>query len=395
MYPQLTLTTLDIPTISARHPWVLKRQIEPASADILHGSLITLCDPDGNFIGNGTYSAHGNISIRLLTRQQETIDRTWLVNRITEANNVRLQLGYGPNTNTTGYRVLFGEADFLPGLVIDRFDNSIVFQIATAGIDNLRNEVITAIQHVFSPSVIVERSEMPVRKEERLEPVSQLHVGESAAVTFLQHGVRFSADLLLGQKTGFFLDQGTLRQVVTKLARNKSVLNLFSYTGGFTVAALAGGAKGVINVDSSQSALDRIPEQLSLNNLTPALSTQDCSEAFDWLSKRNDPEFDMVILDPPALIKSKQDAASGRKGYHFLNRAALRLVKDGGILVTSSCSAHFSEDDFLITLRRASMQAGISLRIVQRVYQNPDHPIVPYFLDGSYLKSFVCTVNRP
>jgi 23S rRNA (cytosine1962-C5)-methyltransferase len=173
-----------------------------------------------------------------------------------------------------------------------------------------------------------------------------------------------------------------------------TVLNLFSYTGSFAVAALKAGARSVHNIDGSQSALDLIAAQLELNQLASSSVTTECTDVFNWISIHGDPSYDMVIVDPPALIKSHRDAETGSKAYHFLNRAALRLMRADGIFVTSSCSAHYSEDDFAVMLRRASVQAGVTLDILETVRQSADHPISIYFPESRYLKSFICQVRR-
>jgi 23S rRNA (cytosine1962-C5)-methyltransferase len=248
---------------------------------------------------------------------------------------------------------------------------------------------------LLSPRAIIERSDLPVRREEGLEERAGVAYGDAVdKVEFCEGGLSFVADLMSGQKTGFFLDQRNLRQRLAYYSKDREVLNLFSYTGSFAVAAIRAGARSVHNIDSSQPALDLIGTQLSLNQIPDSSVTTECVDVFNWLSLHGDPSYDMIIVDPPALIKSQRDAETGRKAYHFLNRAALRLLRDDSIFVTSSCSAFYTEEDFAVMLRRASVQAGVTLEVLETIRQSPDHPISIYFPESLYLKSFICRAQR-
>jgi len=201
-------------------------------------------------------------------------------------------------------------------------------------------------------------------------------------------------DVLRGQKTGFFLDQKDLRKAIAPLSKDKKVLNLFSYSGSFGVIALKNKAKHVTNVDVSEEALALCERNAKLNKIPKTKYSTEKADVFQWLSTRKDPEFDMVIIDPPALIKSNKDKDDGIKAYHFLNRASLRLVKDNGIFVTSSCSHYLTDDDFSLILKKAGIQAGVTLSILAKITQSPDHPISLYFPESEYLKSYICLVSR-
>jgi 23S rRNA (cytosine1962-C5)-methyltransferase len=395
MYPVIRLKAGKEAMVVFRHPWVYSGAIEAIPGKLENGSLVHVNDYTGKFLGTGTYSTHSNIAVRMLGYHESVIDQDWFTAAIDQANRRRLFLGYGPGTDTTGYRMVFGEVDGIPGLVIDCYEDVLVVQVSTAGIERLKEQIVGALTQLFHPRAIVERSDLAVRKEEGLGEVKELLSGEDVeAAEFSEHGSRFVAEVKFGQKTGFYLDQKDLRCKIKNYARDREVLNLFSNTGSFAVVALAGGARRVHNVDSSQPALDRCAAQLELNHLSAELVSSDCADVFAWLGARNDPESDMVVIDPPALVKSQHDLLAGRKAYHFLNRAALRLTRNGGILVTSSCSAFFPEEDFSQTLRRASVQAGVNLRLIHQVQQSPDHPNSFYFRESAYLKSFVCLVTR-
>ncbi len=380
--------------VGFKHPWVFSGALAKVDEKAKHGSLVHVVDRNGKIIGTGTYSNKSSIAVRVFAFGDAMIDRAWFEAKLKAADERRRLMGYGPGTDTTGYRVCFGEADGIPGLVVDRYEDVFVFQIGTAGLDALREDVIGALLDVFHPKALVERSDMASRREEGLEPFSAVHVGdEPAPITFKENGLTFVADVVNGQKTGFFFDQKDLRQAVRGLAKG-SVLNLFSYSGATGVYAMAGGADHVHNVDGSEAALTLCEKNAVANALkTDAFTTQE-TDAFDFLNVNKDSQYDTVMIDPPALIKSGKDAEEGKKAYHFLNRAAMRLVKDGGIFVTSSCSHFLPEEDLMFILRRASVQAGLHLDVLASVRQAADHPQSVYFPEAQYLKSFIFRVTR-
>jgi 23S rRNA (cytosine1962-C5)-methyltransferase len=395
MYPKIYLRPDKIGNVAFRHPWIFSGALGRQNPDLKHGSIVQILDPNDKILGTGTYSAKSTIAVRVFAFGDAVIDQTWIDSRIREADQRRRLLGYGPGTDTTGYRVVFGEADSIPGLVVDRYTDVLVFQISTAGLDNFRDAIVESLINIFEPRAVVERSDIGVRSEEALSEESGVRFGDCPqTVEFSEYGAWFCADILHGQKTGFYLDQKDLRREITSLAQGRSVLDLFSYTGAASVSALKGGADAVLNVDSSEPALSLCTRQLELNGLEGSRSGNVCADAFQWLGERNEPAYDMILMDPPALIKSQGDVDSGRKAYHFLNRAALRLANDGAIFVTSSCSNYLPEEDLIYILRRASVQAGVDLRILKAVRQAPDHPQSVYFPEGAYLKSLICQVRR-
>jgi len=394
MYPTLILQRGKEANVGFRHPWIFSGALVDRP-DLPNGELVRVVDQHQKVLGTGTYSTKSSIAVRVLEFGEAEINGIWFVNRFREADKRRALCHYGSQTDTTAYRVIFGEADGVPGLVVDRYGGVFVIQISTAGMDALRDVILDALAQVFKPQAIIERSDLPVRREEGLaESVSVLSGQEPGLVEFAEHGLKFVADPLKGQKTGFFLDQKDLRRAIRGLAAGRSVLNIFSYTGAAGVAALAGGAKEVLNVDSSADALALCAKQAGLNGLDAAKMKTAEEDAFQFLGALQEPAYDMVLLDPPAIIKARRDEEEGKKAYHFLNRAALRNVKDGGIFVTSSCSHFFSEEDFAFTLRRASVQAGVQLSLLGTVRQSADHPLSVYFPEGLYLKSFICHVRR-
>ncbi len=390
MYPILRIKEGKEAAIGFRHPWMFSGALESKAE---HGAIVQVADKHGKVLGTGTYSRSGSIAVRVFLFGEGKVDRALFIERMRDAHAKRVAVGYGPGTKTTGYRCVFGEADGLPGLIVDRYEDVFVFQIATAGMDKMRDLVVDAIKEVFAPRAIVERSDLPSRREENLEPVTGVVFGEDPGeVAFLEHGRRCVANPMLGQKTGFFLDQKDLREKIAFYAKGKEVLNLFSYTGAAAFAALSGGAVSVHNVDGSEEALGLLDAQAKAAGVSAVCTTQK-TDIFQWLG-REQASHDMVVMDPPALIKAHKDVEEGKKAYHFLNRAAMKLVKDGGLFVTSSCSHFLPEEDLAYILRRASVQAGVDLQVLEVVRQSPDHPQSVYFPEGTYLKTFVCRVRK-
>jgi 23S rRNA (cytosine1962-C5)-methyltransferase len=396
MYPIITLKPGRETSVYFHHPWVFSGALKKIPADIDDGALVHLADEKGEIIATGTYSNKSIIAARIFEMGKKIIDADWFRSRIYAADELRRFLGYGNNTDTTGYRLLFGESDRVPGLVIDRYDKALVFQISTVGTDAFRSLIVELLAEIFKPEIIVERSDLISRREEGLDEIKKIHFGQiPEPVLFSEYGLVFAADIWGGQKTGFFLDQKETRKIVRNMAANRSVLNLFSYTGSMGTAAIKGGAVSVHNVDSSEEALKYCHLNGIQNNIDNNKISIEEADVFAWLSDHDKPAFDMVIIDPPALIKSQSDINSGKKAYHFLNRAALRLINNGGLLISSSCSAFFKEEDFIVMLRRASIQTGTRLDILSLVRQSQDHPISFYFPESAYLKTFICRVSRP
>jgi len=395
MYPVVRLKAGKEANAVFRHPWIFSGALEQIPADFPNGSIVSISDNRGRIIGTGTFSAQSMIAIRVFEFGPALIDNDWIRRKISSADKLRLIHGYGHLKQTTGYRVVFGEADGFPGLVVDRYGDVFVIQLSTVGLEPLRDIIVESIVDIFKPRTIIERSDLPVRKEEGLEEVAAVRYGQDTGPTeFLENGLKFVADTMYGQKTGFYLDQKDLRREIMQYAHCRKVLNLFSYTCSAGVAALKGGARSALNIDSSEAALLLAAKLTEINEIPANNFMTECADVFGWLSKRDEPDYDMVILDPPALIKSQEDFEAGRKAYHFVNRAAMRLVNDDGLLITSSCSAFFTEEDMAFTLRRASVQTGLHIDLLKIVRQSPDHPISVYFPESAYLKTFICRIAR-
>lgn len=395
MYLVVTVKAGRESNIFFRHPWIFSGALETLPDNIKNGDFVYVADKKGKILATGAYSAHSSIAIRIFSFVEERIGRNWFVKKIDSAKKRRELMGYGAKTDTTGYRAVYGESDGVPGLIVDRYENVLVFQLTIPALDRHREDIVSALSEVFKPASIMERSDTQGRKDEGLETVKELQFGdEPFCVEFHENGHRFIADVLEGQKTGFFLDQKDLREMVGRLGEGKNVLNLFSYSGATGIYAIKGGALRVHNVDGSDAALGLCKVNAGLNNIPEDKFTEQSIDVFQYLSPKEEPSWDMIVMDPPALIKSAKDVEEGKKAYHFLNRAAMRLLKDGGIFVTSSCSRYLPVEDMSFILRRASAQAEVNLHTLAVVRQSADHPVSVYFPESEYLKSFVFQVRR-
>jgi len=404
MYSTLKLVEGREKSAQFLHPWIFSRALAPVPRDVRHGSLVRVMSHTGECVGVGTYSAHTSIAVRLWDFCDTVIDGAWIERTIRAAHLRREQSGFGPGTHTTGYRVIFAEADNMPGVIIDRYGDVFVLQIATAGAEQLKKMICEVLVQIFHPSAIIERSDTGIRADEELSESVGVIYGNFGAggdagtgthkAQFTENGLNAIAYPLTGQKTGFFLDQKELRRAIERHARGRNVANICSYTGMAGVYAMRGGARVVHHVDSSAVALQGCEEHRTANAISAAQWSTEQADVFAWLGAQKNPQYDMVCIDPPALIKSQRDVEEGKKAYHFLNRAALRLVQHNGIFVTSSCSQFLPEEDVLFLLRRASVQNHLRLHVLATIRQSSDHPTSVYFPESQYLKSVVCMVSR-
>ncbi len=379
------------------HPWVFSNAIGTEDKKLEAGSLVRVLSFDKKELGIGTYNPHTNIRVRMMTRDAwEEINEAFFVKQFKKLD--AWKKSHLPE-NTNGYRLVHAETDGLPGLIVDRYDTTLVFQIHTAGMELLRKEIIGALVQVFSPKVIVERSDLVVRKREGLKtaPVT-VHLGSAEApVSFMENGITFFSDVLKGQKTGFFLDQRDARFELGKLAKGKRVLNLFCYTGGFSLYAARNGAAFVTSIDSSADALAMAKKNFSANNIDPEDTEHFAFENMDIFEmiKRNTlphTPYDIIICDPPALAKKEDDIKNAQRAYGELNQFCLSKLSPGGILVTSSCSGRITQEDFRDTLRIAAGRAHKTVKILKWVTQPADHAELLGFDEGRYLKTAIVEV---
>jgi 23S rRNA (cytosine1962-C5)-methyltransferase len=370
--------------VRAGHPWVFSGAIDHITGEGPAGSLAHVIASDGNVIGVGYLNTRCSIAVRMLTRQSEKIGPAFIHRRIERALALR-RAALPPNT--TGYRLINGEGDFLPGVIVDVYDRFIVCQYLTAGADLLKPLVVDALTALLSPQGIYEKSEGAVRQEEGLEnAVGPLWGAEPPdLLTIQESGCRFLVHIRGGQKTGFFLDQRDNRAFVGSLAPGKRVLNGFAYTGGFGVFAAKRGASSVVSVDSSATALQIARQNWQNNNLCESSAEFVRADMFSYLREGNE-TFDLIILDPPPFIRHRQDAKAGVSGYKELNRQALRFLRPGGQLCTFSCSQHLSASEFFHTVLFAAADVRREVQVLKHLTQAADHPVNLAHPEGAYLK---------
>ena len=341
-------------------------------------------DSKKNWLARGFYNPKSQIRVRLLTWQKEEIDGDFLDRRLRHALATRQIHLFG---SSNAYRIVNGEGDFLPGLIVDRYEDFLVCQFLTAGMARFKDAIVEVLGELLAPRGIFERSEGRVGGEEGLEPTVGLLSGTAPPenIEIKENGYKFLVDVRRGQKTGFFLDQRDNRAFLATLVRERTVLNAFSFTGGFSVYAYGGGAKEVVTLDSSMPALELAEKNLALNGFADKPGDILKGDAFAYL-KEVEQKFDLVVLDPPSLAHRRSDIDAAAGGYKFLNLHALRHLNTGGALLTFSCSQHIALDLFQKILFGAAVDAGRKVAIVKRLGQPIDHPVSLHHPEGEYLK---------
>lgn len=377
--------------LRAGHLWAYSNEIDTAVTPLkglTPGSLCRLEDSRGKALGVGYVHPNVLLSVRLLSGKGDAvIDRGWFERRLRQALTLRERVYPSPH-----YRLVFGESDGLPGLVIDRYGDWLSVQLSTAGMDALKEPLLEALQAVLKPKGILFRNDNAMRQTEGL-PAEDVVWGEVPdEVELLESGVRLVAPLASGQKTGFFYDQHANRDRVLPYVRGARVLDVFSYVGAWAARAAAAGATSVACIDSSELALSYAARNMAAQGATPETLRGDALDLLKQLRSEGR-QFDVVVVDPPALIKRKKDEEAGQAHYAALNRAAMHLLAADGILVSCSCSHHLSEEQLQRILLRESRQAGRRLQILERGGQGPDHPVHPAIPETLYLKAFYCRVT--
>lgn len=371
--------------------WIYDNEIDSVMGSFENGDIIAVHDFDGYPMGKGFINTNSKIRIRMMTRSRaQEIDGAFLRMRVEQAWEYRKK-----TVDTSSCRVIFGEADWLPGLVIDKFEDVLVVQSLALGIDRLKEEIIAALKICMEKDGIVirgvyERSDAKVRRQEGMELVKGF-IGEpfDTKVEITENNVRYLVDVKDGQKTGFFLDQKYNRLAIQRLCRDAKVLDCFTHTGSFALNAGIAGAKSVLGVDASQLAVDQAGENAALNGLTDRVSFR-CGDVFELLPRleQEGEQFDVVILDPPAFTKSRNSIKNAVKGYREINLRGMKLVKDGGYLATCSCSHFMDYELFTKTLHQAAANVHKRLRQVEFRTQAPDHPILWAGEEASYYLKF-------
>jgi 23S rRNA (cytosine1962-C5)-methyltransferase len=382
--------------LRAGHPWVFRKAVEKAPRDLPAGAVVDVVE-QGRFVARGYYDPLSAIAVRILTRDAaEAVDAAFWRNRVARAAALRAELVSG----TTGFRLVHGESDGLPGVVVDRYGSFAVLKLYSAGLTPWRGDIVEAVRAAAGAggpplAGVYGRDEIPHDEEdEAAEPKGRALWGAEPPerIEIDEHGMKLLVDVRRGQKTGLFLDQRENRRLVRQLARGRAeALNCFSYTGGFSVAAALGGARHVVSVDVDRDAVALARDNFRLNGLDPADHAFAAEDAFDLLAalKRQGRRFGLVICDPPAFAKSQKAVEAALAGYASLNRAALAVLAPGGLLVTASCSARVSAEQFFDAVREAAFKSRVELQLVEERRQPPDHPVSPQFREGRYLKCLV------
>lgn len=367
------------------HPWIYSNEIDmtPAAKALPPGSIVAFSDVAGQTLGTGFFNPHSLIAGRLLSRDAADIDQDFLQARLSRALALRQRLFDQPY-----YRLVHAEADGLPGLIIDRFNDTLVIQPNAAGMDRLIDQIVSALTEILSPSAILIRGDSAARRLEGLEPdIHWVGSAPDGPQKIVEGGVTFFADLADGQKTGWYFDHATNRSLVAGFAKEATLLDLYCYQGGFALQAAKAGAKSVTAIDRSEQALALAGQTAEQNGLTQICSFQR-TPVFDALPQlaKDDRRFDIVVADPPAFVKSRKDLKAGARGYRKLVRLAAPLVAPGGFLFVASCSHHVDMTLFAQQVRRGLSDAGRDGRILHSGGAGPDHPVHPHLPESAYLK---------
>ncbi|MFZ4814421.1 MAG: class I SAM-dependent rRNA methyltransferase [Phototrophicaceae bacterium] len=386
--------------IQNRHPWVFSGAIQSVTGNPAPADVVCVQTHDGQLLGYGTYNATSQIRVRMLTWQDEAITPDWWRGKLQQAITARAgDQAQWRNGTPNAVRLINAENDYLPGLVVDRYGDWLVLQALTLGIDARKQEIAATLAELLQPAGIYERSDVDIRQKEGLREVKGLLWGQEPpdTIEIIENGLSFPVDVRHGHKTGFYLDQrenrATVRRALESIAARR-VLNMFSYTGGFGVYALAGGANDVINVDSSGPALALAEATVKLNGLDPDAATFIEGDAFTVLRDyaAHGEQFDAIILDPPKFAQSEKQVERATRGYKDLNLHAFKLLKPGGLLFTFSCSGAITTDLFQKVVFGALADSGRQAQIVRHLGGSEDHPVALTFPEGAYLKGLMCRV---
>lgn len=378
------------------HPWVFSGALTrmPDQKDgIEEGDLVEVVANDGRLIGTGHFQI-GSIAVRMLTFGTEKVDGGFFARRLAGAAAVRKAIGL-PSDSTDCYRLVHGEGDFLPGLVVDVYGDTAVMQAHSPGMHFCRNTIAQALTQLPGAGIenVYYKSETTLPYKAHLDPQNDYIIGRYSGKPALENGLRFHVDWLRGQKTGFFVDQRENRALLRSLCKDRRVLNMFCYTGGFSVYALAGGAARVVSVDSSAKAISLVDSNVELNFPGCQKHESHAEDAFRFLDNIGKDEYDLIILDPPAFAKHRSALHNALQGYRRLNAKAFEQIAPGGILFTFSCSQAVSREQFRLAVFSAAASTGRRVRILHQLTQPADHPVNIYHPEGEYLKGLVLYVE--
>jgi len=380
-----------------KHPWVFSGAVQSVSGEAEPGETVAIRDSQGQFLAWGAYSPQSQIRARVWGWDEaEEVNRAFFKRKL--ENALQLRKDWIDLEHTTAYRLVHAESDGLPGLIVDRYHDTLVVQVLSAGVERWRDEIVSLLGELVQPDAIYERSDVTVRELEGLPERTGLLLGElpPQPLTIQENGLLFKVELVTGQKTGFYLDQRDNRRFCREIARGKRVLNCFAFTGGFTAAALAGGAESVLSIDSSDDALALARENVALNALPLDKCEWITGDVFQELRTLRDKaeQFDLIILDPPKFAPTAAQAQKAARGYKDINLLGFKLLRPGGVLMTFSCSGGIDAAFFQKIVADAALDAEVDAQIVKRLYQAADHPTYLAFPEGTYLKGLVCNKSH-
>ncbi len=379
------------PRIANGHPWIFANEVDHIEGPVQAGDIVDVFFADDKFAGRGYINPKSQILVRLLTRKKENIDDQFFYNRLLQAWQYRQKMGYTDNC-----RLIFGEADGMPALIIDKFNDYFVIQTLALGMDIWKPAIVQALEKIFSPKGIYERNDVPVRELEGLpQQKGFLSAPFPTEITIHENGLQFYVDVENGQKTGYFLDQQDNRRAIRHIVKDAEVLGAFTYTGTFEIHAAHYGAKSVLGLDISENAVAQATRNARLNKLDH-ICRFEAVNAFDVLKQwaKDGRQYDVVMLDPPAFTKSRDNIQKAITGYKEINLRGMKLVKNGGFLVTSSCTNLVQPDLFLQTIEMAAKDARKKIRQVTFQTQSSDHPIIWGMENTHYLKFLIVEVSE-
>ncbi|MBQ3657318.1 MAG: class I SAM-dependent rRNA methyltransferase [Bacteroidales bacterium] len=393
-FPKIILKSGKDRSVLRLHPWIFSGAVKKTIGNAIDGENVAVYDNNEKFLGFGHYQKNGSISVRIFTFEEENPDKEFWTKKILNAVKMRGVLGYTNNPETNVFRVIHGEGDGFPGFICDYYDGILVFQAHSLGMWKLEEMFKEIFLEHFSEKItaIYDKSDKTLPKSDGVTVENKFLYGSLSEKTVSEYGMKFLVNVIEGQKTGYFIDQRENRNLLRQYSKGKTVLNMFCYTGGFSVAALKGGAKSVTSVDASQTAINLTVKNGEINGFKDnheAIAT----DGFDFLDKMEKDKYDLIILDPPAFAKHANVTNQAVKGYQRINRAAMEKIAPGSLLFTFSCSQAIDKQTFRMAVMEASLQAGRKVKILRQLTQPDDHPVSMYHPEGEYLKGLVLYVE--
>lgn len=392
-YSKIILKPGKEQSLKRYHPWIFSGAIKSNTQKLTEGELVEVYSADNDFLAIGHYQI-GSIAVRILSFEKTEINQEFWNNKVANAYALRKMLELAENRQNNVYRLLHGEGDGLPGLIIDFYNGTAVTQMHSIGMYLSKEQIVEALKYVYGKelSAVYDKSESTIPFKSDIHPKNGYLFGSLSENIVLENGNKFKISWEEGQKTGFFIDQRENRKLVSQYAKDRHVLNVFGYTGGFSVYAMSGGASLVHSVDSSQIAIDLTNENIELNFGKTEKHQSFAVDAFDYLNSI-DQKYDLIILDPPAFAKHTNALKNALQGYKRINAKAIEKIKPGGIIFTFSCSQVVSKEEFRKSVFAAAANTGRNVRILHQLTQPGDHPVSIYHPEGEYLKGLVLYVE--